>query len=77
MIDKVINIIGMDGVLHISCSAFVTLECRRWGMPRWAAGITSLAIGAGKEIYDKASKKGTPSLKDIGCDLLGILIGVI
>lgn len=77
MLKKLIEIVGTDGVLHISCSAFVTLECRRWGMPRWAAGITSLAIGAGKEIHDKISKRGTSSWKDIGCDLLGTVVGLI
>lgn len=75
--NKLISLIGTDGVLHITCSTAITLECRRWGMPRWAAGLASLSIGAGKEIYDKASKKGTPSLKDIGCDVIGTLIGMI
>lgn len=75
--NRLINLIGTDGVLHIVCSTAIILECRRWGMPRWAAGLTSLAIGAGKEIYDKVSKKGTPSWKDIGCDLLGTVVGLI
>ena len=31
----------------------------------------SLSIGIGKELYDKFSKKGTPSYKDLIADLLG------
>lgn len=74
---KIIYYIGTDGLLHITCSAVIVLECRRWGLPRWAAGCIALAAGAGKEIYDKVSGKGTPSWKDIVYDLTGILIAMI
>lgn len=77
MLKKFIKIIGTDGLLHIACSTAITLECRRWGMPRLAAGLVSIAAGAGKEIYDKVTKKGTPSWKDIGCDVLGTALGMI
>lgn len=36
-----------------------------------------LAIGIAKEIYDKVSEKGCCEWKDIMCDLIGIVIGVL
>ena len=37
----------------------------------------SLSFGLGKEIYDKTSKRGQASLKDIVADILGIGFGYI
>ena len=40
-----------------------------------AAGST-LAIGIAKEIYDKVSRRGTPSWKDLLADLAGVALAV-
>jgi uncharacterized protein YfiM (DUF2279 family) len=40
-----------------------------------AAGST-LAIGIAKEIYDKVSRRGTPSWKDLLADLAGIALAI-
>lgn len=41
-----------------------------------AAGST-LAIGIAKEIYDKVSRRGTPSWKDLLADLAGAALAVV
>lgn len=42
-----------------------------------AAATLSLSIGLGKEIYDRVSKKGTPSLKDIVADAAGVAAAIL
>ena len=44
---------------------------------RNAAVISTAVIGVAKEIYDHVSKKGQPSLKDIGADFLGVGLAVL
>jgi len=41
-----------------------------------AAG-SALALGLAKEIYDKASGRGTPSWKDLLADIVGIGVAVL
>ena len=41
-----------------------------------AAGST-LAIGLAKEVYDKVSRRGTPSWKDLLADVVGVGVAVI
>lgn len=38
---------------------------------------STLVIGLGKEIYDHVSRKGTPSVKDVVADVLGIGVAAI
>lgn len=35
---------------------------------------STLVIGLGKEVYDHVSRKGTPSVKDMAADVLGIAV---
>lgn len=77
IIDKIINLIGYDGIMHFLVSAIITLELRRFNIPRLFAALITLLIGVGKEIYDKVTKKGTASWKDIICDIAGVLFGLI
>lgn len=35
---------------------------------------STLVIGLGKEIYDHVTRKGTPSVKDVVADVLGIAV---
>lgn len=39
--------------------------------------MITLAIGIGKEVYDKVSGKGYAEWEDLLADLVGILIGVL
>ena len=41
------------------------------------AALITLAIGVGKEIYDKVSGKGCSEWGDLLADVVGILIGVL
>jgi len=50
-----------------------------WMAPKsrqFAAGSTLLS-GIAKEIYDKASRRGTPSWKDLLADLIGVGVAVV
>ncbi|MDZ7363718.1 MAG: hypothetical protein ONB46_23830 [candidate division KSB1 bacterium] len=44
---------------------------------RQVAAGSALLGGIAKEIYDKASRRGTPSWKDLLADLLGVGVAVI
>lgn len=45
-------------------------------LPWWVAGILTLCVGIGKEVYDKVSGKGHPEWKDLLADLVGIVVGL-
>ena len=47
-------------------------------MPLWLAVVITAVVGVAKEfVYDKWLKKGTFEIKDLVCDLIGILIGCL
>lgn len=58
-------------------SALGGLELVKWLLPVWVAVGVVIAIGIAKEVYDKVSEKGCCEWKDIMCDLIGIVIGVL
>ena len=66
--------IKTDGLLHLETSALITVAVATFA-PLWAAGLSALAIGVIKELYDK-EHGGVASWHDIGCDIGGILIGL-
>lgn len=76
MIEKVKNYFGMDGFLHIVCSALLTGVADIF-LPLWAAVVIAAAAGLGKEAYDKLTGKGTPDKKDLVADAAGIFIGIL
>ena len=39
--------------------------------------IVAMVAGMVKEIYDLISQKGTPEWRDLVCDLIGIVLGLI
>jgi uncharacterized protein YfiM (DUF2279 family) len=49
-----------------------------WKTPksRQIAASSTLVMGIAKEIYDKASRRGTPSWKDLLADLFGVGLAV-
>jgi uncharacterized protein YfiM (DUF2279 family) len=75
-----------DKADHLLASAFLTgaqyyalhreLERSHEQSLRIAIGGT-LVIGLGKEIYDHVSRKGTPSMKDVVADVLGIAVAAV
>ena len=67
---------GVDGMAHCLLSATITaiLGCF---LPWWGAVIGTLLVGLAKEVYDKYSGKGNAEIKDLVCDLIGIIIGAL
>lgn len=75
--------ISKDKADHLIASAFLTgaqyylvhRELERAHEQSMAIAISStLVIGLGKEVYDHVSRKGTPSMKDVVADVLGIAV---
>lgn len=75
--DKVINFLGTDGLLHIVCSSFIAAVLGVF-LPVHIAALVTLGVGILKElVWDLAMKRGTAQWKDVLCDVIGILIGII
>lgn len=65
--------IKRDSLLHAETSALLAIGIGRV-LPWWGAGLIALAVGVGKEIWDKYHN-GVPSWEDLVWDLLGIAVG--
>lgn len=77
MVEKVLNYLGTDGLLHILASV-VIMNVLDLLLPLWVAIVATAVIGIGKElVWDKWLKKGTFDRKDLLCDAAGILLGCI
>lgn len=74
--NRIINTIGLDGLLHFACCAIIATFCKL-AFGALAAVVVSLTIGILKEAYDKWTGRGTAEWKDIICDIAGTLIGVL
>ena len=70
------SLLAEDKLKHIVVSAIIAVALNLF-LPWWVAGLITLAIGVGKEVYDKVSGKGHPEWKDLVADLVGIIIGVL
>lgn len=68
--------IGADKLKHIVVSAIIAVALNLF-LPWWVAALITLAIGVGKEVYDKVSGKGHPEWKDLVADVVGTIIGVL
>jgi putative lipoprotein len=66
----------IDKYKHIVVSAIITVVLNLI-LPWWVAGLVTLSIGVGKEVYDKVSGKGCAEWKDLLADVIGILIGIL
>lgn len=75
-LNKIFSHMGTDGMKHFILSATLT-ALLALALPSWAAVLTTLAIGLGKETYDRFSGRGAAEWKDVCCNLCGILIGMI
>lgn len=69
------DIVGADGLKHIVVSAVMT-ELLSLAMPAHLAGLIVLALGVVKELID-GKTDGKREVKDLVCNLLGILISKI
>ena len=75
-LNKIFAWMGSDGMQHVILSSLIA-SVLSLVLPWWFAGIITLMVGVGKEIYDERSGKGCAEWKDIVCDIIGILIGVL
>lgn len=66
----------IDKYKHIVVSAIIAVALNLC-LPWWVAGLVTLAIGVGKEVYDKVSGKGCAEWEDLAADVVGIIIGVL
>ena len=69
------NLFREDKLKHIVVSAIIMVALSLV-LPKWVAAMITLTIGIGKEVYDSTGK-GCAEWKDIVCDLIGIIIGVL
>lgn len=69
------DLVGADGLKHIVVSAVMT-ALLALVMPAHLAGLIVLALGVVKEVLD-GKTDGKREMKDLVCNLLGILIVVI
>lgn len=75
-LNKLFAWMGNDGMMHVILSALIA-SVLRLVLPTGLAAVVTLAIGIAKELYDAKSGKGCCEVKDIVCDIVGILIGVL
>ncbi len=65
-----------DKLKHALVSAIIAVVLSLF-LPWWGAALITLAIGIGKEVYDKVSGKGCAEWLDLLADIVGIIIGVL
>lgn len=75
ILSNLYDMAGYDGLKHIVLSAVLTVGFNLF-LPWWVSVIIVLLIGIAKEIYDSTGK-GCCEWKDIICDLIGIIIGIL
>ena len=76
VIELVRNIFKEDKLKHIVISAVIMVLLSLF-LPKLIAAIITLAIGIGKELYDKYTGKGCAEWEDLLSDLVGIAIGIL
>lgn len=75
-LNKLFAWMGRDGMMHVILSSLIA-SVLSLVLPTGLAAVVTLAIGIAKELYDAKSGKGCCEVKDIVCDIVGILIGVL
>lgn len=66
----------IDKYKHIVVSAIIAVALNLF-LPWWVVALVTLAIGVGKEVYDKVSKKGHAEWRDLVADVVGVVIGLL
>jgi hypothetical protein len=74
-INKLFDLVALDGCKHIILSAVMAVVLNIF-LPTWAAGLIALGVGVAKEYVDHYHD-GQVDVKDLLCDLTGVLIGVL
>jgi len=74
MTNGLLGLTRTDGLLHIETSAIICTVLTAV-LPWWGASAITLAIGVGKELWDKYHD-GAATWHDIICDVIGILLGL-
>lgn len=75
-INQLFDLVALDGCKHIILSALITVILNIF-LPIWASALITAALGGLKEYYDYKSNTGYVQIKDIICDVVGILIGCL
>lgn len=75
-LNEFFEFIALDGCKHIILSAVMAVVLNIF-LPTLAAALIALAVGGLKEYYDYKSGTGQVQVKDIICDIVGLLIGVL
>ena len=75
ILNNLYNMAGYDGLKHIVLSAVFTIGFNLF-LSWYLSAILVFTIGISKEIYDSIGK-GCCELKDIICNLIGIIIGIL
>jgi hypothetical protein len=69
------SLLREDKLKHVVVSAIMAVVLNLI-LPWWVAGLLTLAIGVGKEVYDKLSGKGHAEWEDLVADVVGIGVGL-
>ena len=75
-INKLFDLVALDGCKHIILSSLIVVVANLF-LPTWAAVLIALAVGGLKEFYDYRTGSGQVQVKDIICDIVGLIIGVL
>lgn len=75
-INKLFDLVALDGCKHIILSALIVVVANLF-LPPWAAALIALAIGGLKEFNDYRTGTGQVQVKDIICDIVGLIIGLL
>lgn len=68
------RLLTKDKLKHVVVSAIIAVELNLF-LPWWVAGVITLAISLGKELYDRYSGNGQAEWGDLIADLLGLVAG--
>ena len=74
-INKLFDYVAIDGCKHIILSAVMAVVLNLF-LPTWAAALLALGVGVAKEYVDHYHD-GQVDIKDLLCDIAGVLIGVL
>lgn len=75
-LNKLFSWMGSDGMMHVILSAVITIVLG-WMFPLYFTIPIALGLGIAKEVYDGGTGKGRAEWKDIVCDVIGVLIGIL
>lgn len=74
--DWVRECIGLDGLMHFAICAIMTC-CFKFIVGAILAAVIVCFIGMAKEFYDKKSGESFAEIKDVLCNFVGIIVGVL